>query len=93
MDNQFLKDIADMYTKSPEEAFHGYVIMLNNRIWVSDMGLIFHPSREVAIRRFYNEMSWKIRRRVYRIHDRDNVNTRQAWFRFKKENNFEVKYI
>jgi hypothetical protein len=93
MDNQFLRDIADIYTKSPDEAFHGYVIMLNNRIWVSDGGLIFHPSRETAIRRFYNEMSWKVRRRVYHISASSNNNYRQAWFRFKKENNFEVKYI
>ena len=56
MDRAALKELADSHTKSLDQVFHGYVVLLNNRVWVTDIGIIFHPSREIAIRRFYNEI-------------------------------------
>lgn len=94
MDRAALKELADSHTKSLDQVFHGYVVLLNNRVWVTDIGIIFHPSREIAIRRFYNEMHWRVRRQIYIRYGTCEVQRyKNSWNRFKKENNFEVKYI
>lgn len=91
MQDEFRR-LADQYTKPLDEVFHGWVVMLNNRLWVSSSGQIFHPTRELAVKRFYNEFHWKVRRMVWNMYG-NTQEYRKAWFDFKRINNFEVKYI
>lgn len=95
MYNSELKRIADAFTVPVNDAFHGWIITLNGRIWKTWDGKIFHESREKAVRRFYNEMRWRVRRELRNSFGRsnDSINNTSLWFQFKKINNFEVKEI
>jgi hypothetical protein len=92
MDREFFIGVADRYTVAMEDAFKGWIILLNGRVYITDSHIIFHETREDAIRRFYNDMRWRFRRAVY---DRfgNGQNTTVLWNRFKKEVNFEVKRV
>ena len=91
MDKQFFLEVADQYTVTMEDAFKGWIILLNGRVYITDSRIIFHETREDAIRRFYNDMRWRLNRAVYNRYGRQD--TRILWNRFKKEVNFEVKQV
>ena len=92
MEDEYLKQIANSYTVPMESALKGWVILLNGRIYITDSHIIFHKTREDAIRRFYNDMRWKFSREL-RTHYGDYVNFSSLWRKFKKVNNFEVKQV
>lgn len=92
MDKQFFLEVADRYTVTMEDAFKGWIILLNGRVYITDSRIIFHETREDAIRRFYNDMRWRLNRAVYNRYGR-HQNSRTLWNRFKKEVNFEVKQV
>jgi hypothetical protein len=92
MESEFLKQVADRYTVSMEDALKGWVILLNGRIYITDSHIIFHETKQDAARRFYNDMRWKFYREV-RTHYGRSLDTSSLWRQFKKENNFEIKQV
>lgn len=92
MENEFLKQIANRYTTSMEDALKGWIILLNGRIYITDSHIIFHETKEDAIRRFYNDMRWKFYREIRTHYGRSEYSS-SLWRKFKKVNNFEVKQV
>ena len=78
--------IIQQYTVSPEVCLHGWIILIDNRIWINTMGCFLWDTRNKAVKAFYNCMKW----RASRIMREDNheefnwslCNTR--WKIFKK---------
>lgn len=92
MDKQFFHIEAERYTVSMEDAFKGWIVLLDGRVYITDSRIIFHETREDAIRRFYNDMRWRFNRDI-RLRYGTVTNDRSLWEQFKKEVNFEVKQI
>lgn len=92
MESEFLKQIANSYTSSMEDALKGWVILLNGRIYITDSRIIFHETKEAATRRFYNDMRWRFSREIRNRYGR-SVDFSSLWRKFKKINNFEVKQV
>lgn len=92
MSNEFLRQIANNYTAPMEEALKGWIILLNGRVYITDSHILFHKTREDAIRRFYNDMRWKFNREI-RTHYGRSADTSSLWRNFKQVNNFEVKQV
>lgn len=92
MNDEFLKQIADSFTAPIEDALKGWIILLNGRVYITDSHILFHKTREDAIRRFYNDMRWKFNREI-RTHYGRSVDTSSLWRKFKLVNNFEVKQV
>ena len=54
--------IIQQYTVSPEVCLHGWIILLDNRIWINTTGCFLWDTRDKAIRAFYNCMKWRASR-------------------------------
>lgn len=94
MESEFLKQIANSYTSSMEDALKGWIILLNGRIYITDSHIIFHKTKADAIRRFYNDMRWKFNREIRNHYGSGGfIDTTALWRKFKKINNFEVKQV
>lgn len=92
MESELLKQIANNHTSSMEDALKGWIILLNGRVYITDSRIIFHETKEDAIRRFYNDMRWKFRRDI-RNNTSESPDFNSLWRKFKKVNNFEVKQV
>lgn len=51
--------IIQQYTVSPEVCLHGWIILIDNRIWINTTGCFLWDTRDKAIRAFYNCMKWR----------------------------------
>ena len=51
--------IIQQYTVSPEVCLHGWIILIDNRIWINTMGCFLWDTRDKAIKAFYNCMKWR----------------------------------
>lgn len=51
--------IIQQYTVSPEAYLHGWIILIDNRIWINTTGCFLWDTRDKAIRAFYNCMKWR----------------------------------
>lgn len=54
--------IIQQYTVSPEVCLHGWIILIDNRIWINTTGCFLWDTRDKAIRAFYNCMKWRASR-------------------------------
>ena len=54
--------IIQQYTVSPEVCLHGWIILIDNRIWINATGCFLCDTRDKAIRAFYNHMKWRASR-------------------------------
>ena len=54
--------IIQQYTVSPEVCLHGWIIFIDNRIWINTTGCFLCVTRDKAIRAFYNHMKWRASR-------------------------------
>lgn len=52
--------IIQQYTVFPEACLHGWIILLDNRIWINTMGCFLWDTRDKAIKTFYNCMKWRV---------------------------------
>lgn len=51
--------IIQQYTVSPEACFQGWIILIDNRIWINTVGCFLWDTRDKAIKAFYNCMKWR----------------------------------
>ena len=56
--------IIQQYTVSPEVCLHGWIILIDNRIWINTTGCFLWDTRDKAIRAFYNHMKWRASRNM-----------------------------
>lgn len=54
--------IIQQYTVSPEVCLHGWIILIDNRIWINTTGCFLWDTRDKAVRAFYNHMKWRASR-------------------------------
>ena len=54
--------IIQQYTVSPEVCLHGWIILIDNRIWINTMGCFLWDTRNKAVKAFYNCMKWRASR-------------------------------
>lgn len=54
--------IIQQYTVSPEVCLHGWIILIDNRIWINTTGCFLWDTRDKAIKAFYNCMKWRASR-------------------------------
>lgn len=54
--------IIQQYTVSPEVCLHGWIILIDNRIWINTMGCFLWDTRNKAVKAFYNCMKWRTSR-------------------------------
>ena len=54
--------IIQQYTVSPEVCLHGWIILIDDRIWINTTGCFLWDTRDKAIRAFYNHMKWRASR-------------------------------
>lgn len=54
--------IIQQYTVSPEVCLHGWIILIDNRIWINTMGCFLWDTRNKAVKAFYNHMKWRASR-------------------------------
>ena len=93
---RIIQEIIDENTKPIEECLHGWIILIDGRIFKPKIGSFIFPTRKSAVRAFYNSMRWRV---VIRLGANDSGimwnNSSSYWARFKRTlgNRFEVKYI
>lgn len=51
--------IIQQYTVSPEVCLHGWIILIDNRIWINYYGCFLWETRNKAVKAFYNCMKWR----------------------------------
>lgn len=54
--------IIQQYTVSLEVCLHGWIILIDNRIWINTTGCFLWDTRDKAIKAFYNCMKWRASR-------------------------------
>lgn len=54
--------IIQQYTVSPEVYLHGWIILIDNRIWINYYGCFLWETRNKAVKAFYNCMKWRTSR-------------------------------
>ena len=54
--------IIQQYTVSPEVCLHGWIILIDNRIWINYYGCFLWETRNKAVKTFYNCMKWRASR-------------------------------
>lgn len=78
--------IIQQYTVSPEVCLHGWIILIDNRIWINTMGCFLWDTRNKAVKAFYNCMKWKASR-IMREENHEEFNwslCNTRWKIFKK---------
>lgn len=51
--------IIQQYTVSPEVCLHGWIILIDNRVWINTMGCFLWDTKDKAVKAFYNCMKWR----------------------------------
>lgn len=78
--------IIQQYTVSPEVCLHGWIILIDNRIWINTMGCFLWDTRDKAVKAFYNCMKWRASR-IMREENHEEFNwslCNTRWKIFKK---------
>lgn len=79
-----------------ENLFHGWIIIVNDKVWMNDNGVFLFDDRAKAMQAFYNCMKWKFRNQIYQ-YNRSNGTTleenRFYWDSFKRAIGFSIKHI
>lgn len=78
--------IIQQYTVSPEVCLHGWIILIDNRIWINTMGCFLWDTRNKAVKAFYNCMKWRASR-IMREENHEEFNwslCNTRWKIFKK---------
>lgn len=93
--------LQQMNLFGPNDALHGFVVMLNNKIWKSRDGAFIFESRRRANQTFYNQERWYFTRTVstalyglnsYGMPEHYDHSTR-LWNEFKSSVNFKIVEI
>ena len=78
--------IIQQYTVSPEVCLHGWIILIDNRIWINTLGCFLWDTRNKAVKAFYNCMKWRASR-IMREENHEEFNwslCNTRWKIFKK---------
>ena len=78
--------IIQQYSVSPEVCLHGWIILIDNRIWINTMGCFLWDTRNKAVKAFYNCMKWRASR-IMREENHEEFNwslCNTRWKIFKK---------
>ena len=78
--------IIQQYTVSPEVCLHGWIILIDNRIWINTMGCFLWDTRNKAVKAFYNCMKWRASR-IMREENHEEFNWslyETHWKKFKE---------
>lgn len=83
------------------EAIHGFVVMLDNKIWKNRYGAFIFDSRQEANQAFYNGTRWQVTRiasaAIYGTNShgwpQEYDRSRELWMEFKRAANFQIVEI
>ena len=102
MNEEIARQVLEDFTlHTVDSLLHGFVVMLDGKIWKSNMGaFIFETARE-ANQAFYNGERWRFTRRYSMIvHGTDGLGwpihydrSTEAWRQFKRLVNYQVVAI
>lgn len=97
VDNNLVDTILRSNLKPINEALHGWIILIDGKVWKSSMGNFLFSTRKQATSSFYNNMRWKVTNAFGASEGADRYwrNASIYWDRFKKalENRIEIKEI
>lgn len=85
---------ADVHSDA-RDLMHGYVVLLDNKIWRDSNGMFIFPTEDLANRSFYREMRSCIAEQYRR--DGNDMSTysdsRSSWMDFKRRAGFRIAHI